>query len=100
MIFTVRRRLDPELGVYRAMGIPIASSLRIVLLSHPVYPVAAALISGAVLGAADALLGLDALVPVALAVAFATTLLIWLVFHTVTTVSRQEMGRGVAGRAG
>jgi hypothetical protein len=100
VIFTVRNRLDPELRVYRATGLPIRSVLRIVLSSHPIRPVASALVVGALAALTDVLVGLDPSAPVELALAFVALLLGWLVFHTVDRFSRQDVDRGRSGRVG
>jgi hypothetical protein len=100
VIFTVRNRLDPELRVYRATGLPLRSVLRLILSSHPVIPVSSALVIGTLAGLTDLLIGLNPAVPAGLALAFVGILLGWLVFHTVTRFSRQDADRGRSGRVG
>ncbi|MGA2666176.1 MAG: hypothetical protein ABSF83_14650 [Nitrososphaerales archaeon] len=100
VIFTVRDRLDPELRTYRATGLPATAALRLILTSHPVLPVAAALSAGGLAALADAALGLDPLFPLSLAAAFSGTLSLWLVAHVLRALSREAPDRGSAGRVG
>jgi len=100
VIFTVRDRLDPELRTYRATGLPATAALRLILGSHPVIPVAAALSAGVAAALVDAVLGLDPLFPLALAAAFAGSLTLWLSAHVLRALARQAPDRGSAGRVG
>ncbi len=99
VILTVRKRLDPELGVYRASGLPARSALRLVLTSHPVIPVASALATGAVAWAVDLSLGLDGAIPALLALVFASTLVLWLTGQTLASFSKSGPGETRRGRS-
>jgi predicted branched-subunit amino acid permease len=100
VLVITRGRLDSELRVYKVTGLPMRSALRLILVSHPVVPLAWAVIAGAVAGLVDVSLGLDAALPVGLAVAFAALLLGWLVFVTFQRFSRRGLEPGRKGRVG
>lgn len=97
VIFTLRRRLDVELDVYVATGLPSTSALLLMLRSHPLVPAASALVTGGVAVLIDEIDGLDILIPLGLAFAFVATLFAWL---TLDTLSRYSAGRFAASATG
>lgn len=100
VIFTVRRRLDVELGVYVAAGLPSASAVLLIIRSHSFVPAASALATGAVAGLIDSLEGLDPLIPVGLSLAFLVMLLAWLTLETFARYSAGRIAPSAAGRVG
>ena len=94
-----RRKLTQEIDVYRANGLPAASALRLMLAYHPVRPLAWLIGSAVIAAAADEIFGLDASIPLYLAVCFAALLLGWVVFLNFQMFGRRGF-REERGRVG
>lgn len=78
-----RKKLSVEIDVYRANGLPLDSAMRLMLEYHPVRPLAWLAGAAAVAVGCDLLFGLNAQIPLGLAVCFATLIVGWVVFLTV-----------------
>jgi len=100
ILIITRGRLDSELRVYKVTGLPVSSALRLILTSHPLVPLAWLAATGAVSALVDVYLGLDAALPVGLALAFAALLIAWLVFVTLQGFVKKDLEPGMKGRVG
>jgi hypothetical protein len=100
VLVITRGVLAGDLDIYRVMGLPSSSAFARLLRSHLVGPFAWVAGAAAVTAGIDLELGLDALLPIGLAVAFAFILTVWLAFLTSVSFSRQGLEGRPGGRAG
>jgi hypothetical protein len=90
ILFVTRKIVAREVDVYIAAGLPLASSLRLILTYHPVRPTAWVVGAAAAASVVDAFFGLSLAVPVFLALTFIALLFAWLGVATFRTYSRRD----------
>ncbi len=95
VLLITRSRVAADVDIYRATGLPLSSAFLRLLRSHSVVPLEWVTGAAAVTALIDLDYGLNALIPMGLAVAFATLLVVWLAFLTSVSFSQ----KGVEGRS-
>ena len=95
VLLITRARVAADVDIYRATGLPSSSAFIRLVRSHSVVPLEWVTAAAAVTASIDLDFGLNALVPVGLAVAFAGMLVLWLAFLTSVSFSQ----RGMEGRS-
>jgi hypothetical protein len=96
VLIITRKTVAGDVDIYRATGLPVSSAYVRLLRSHSVGPLAWVAGAAAVTALVDLDFGLDALIPVGLAVSFGVLLVAWLAFLTSASFSH----RGFEGRTG
>jgi hypothetical protein len=99
VLIITRQLVAADVDIYRAAGLPEASTFLRVLRSHSVVPLAWVLVAAAVTSLVDVEFGLSALPPIGLAVLFAAILVGWLAFLTSVSFSHKSFAPG-AERSG
>jgi len=94
-----RTKLVMEIDIYRATGLPASSTLRLMLNYHPVRPLAWLAGAAAIGIVVDSAFGLDARIPLFLAVSYVALLLGWIVFLTLRMFGHRGFREG-RGRVG
>ena len=99
VLLITRSRVAADVDIYRATGLPLSSTFIRLLRSHSVVPLEWVTEAAAVTALIDLDFGLNALIPIGLAMAFAALLVVWLGF--LTSVSFSQKGfEGRSARAG
>jgi len=99
VLIITRPRVAADIDIYRATGLPALSAYARVVRSDSVRPLEWVVLATALTALVDAHFGLDALLPVGLAVAFAALMLAWLAFLTYVSFSHAAF-EGGGGRSG
>ncbi len=94
-----RQRVAADVDVYRASGLPSSSAFLRLLRSHSVAPLEWVAAAAMVTSLVDEVFGLDVLIPIGLAAAFAALLVAWLAFLTSVSFSQRDFGGRSEGRA-
>jgi len=100
VLIITRKVLAGDLDVYRAMGLPSSAAFARLLQSHSLGPLAWVAGAAAVTAFIDVDLGLNALLPIGLGIAFAALLTVWLAFLTSVSFSHQGLEGRPGGKAG
>lgn len=100
VLLITRGKVAADVDVYRANGLPSSSAFFRLLGSHSVAPLAWVAGAAAVTALVDVDFGLDALLPIGLAVSFAGLLVFWLAFLTAVSFSRKGFQGTSGGRTG
>lgn len=100
VLLITRQRVAADVDVYRATGLPFSSAFLRLLRSHSATPLAWVAGAAAVTALVDIDFGLDALLPIGLAVSFAALLVAWLAFLTSASFSQKGLEGRLGGKAG
>jgi len=100
VLVITRQIISADVEVYRATGLSETSAYLRLLRSHSVGPLGWVVGATAVAALLDAYVGLDALIPIGLAVCFAALLFAWLGFVTSSSFAQQALSGGSKGRSG
>jgi hypothetical protein len=100
VLLITRQLVSADIDVYRAAGLPSSSAFFRLLRSHSAVPLTWVAGAAALTAVVDVEFGLDALLPVGLAVSFAILLVAWLALLTSASFSQKGFGRGSGGKAG
>jgi hypothetical protein len=95
VLLITRSRVAADVDIYRATGLPLSAAYLRLLRSHSVVPLGWVTAAAAVTAVVDLEYGLNTLVPIGLAAAFAALLVAWLAFIASASFSQ----RGVGGRS-
>jgi len=99
VLLITRTRVASDADIYRATGLPFSSTFLRLVRSHSIVPLGWVTAVAVVTGLIDLDFGLNALLPVGLAIGFAAMLVGWLAF--LTSISFSQNGVEVrSGRAG
>lgn len=98
ILFVTSKAIAREVDVYIASGLPVSSSLRLILSYHPIRPTAWVVGAAACAAVVDALVGLSVAVPLLLAASFIGLLFAWLGATTFRTYTRSDFRN--TGRSG
>lgn len=100
VLLIARQKVSADVDIYRASGLPERSAFLRLLRSHSARPLEWVAGTALVTAAIDTEFGLDAFLPVGLAIAFAALLVAWLAFLTSSGFSRRDIQPGPGGRTG
>ncbi len=100
VLIITRQMLAADVDIYRAMGLPFSSAFLSLIRSQSLGPLAWVGGAAVVTALVDVNLGLNALVPVGLALAFVILLIGWLGFVTSFSFSHQGVESSSRGKAG
>jgi hypothetical protein len=100
VLLITRQTVAADISIYKAAGLPSTSAFIRLLRSHSGRPLEWVALSAFAASLVDFNFGLNASIPVGLAVAFAALLVAWLALLTSTSFSRKGFERGPGGRAG
>jgi len=99
VLLITRSRVAADVDIYRATGLPFSSAFLRLLRSHSVVPLEWVTGAAAVTALIDLDFGLNAFIPIGLAVAFAGLLVSWLAFLTSASFSHKDV-EGRSARVG
>lgn len=100
VLLITKQKVAADVEIYRATGLPLSAAFRRLLRSHSAAPLAWVAAAAAATALVDVDFGLDALLPVGLALSFAGLLVVWLAFLTTASFSQRGFQGGTGGRAG
>ena len=99
-LLITRQMVAADVDTYRATGLPSSAAFFRLLRSHSVRPLEWVALAAMVTSLVDIDFGLNALVPIGLALAFAVLLVAWLAFLTSVSFSQKGFEGRPGGRAG
>jgi hypothetical protein len=100
VLIITRKTVASDVDVYRATGLPLSSAFLRLLRSHSVGPLEWVAGAAVVTTLVDVDFGLNALIPIGLAVSFAILLVVWLAFITSMSFSQKSFEGRSGGRTG
>jgi hypothetical protein len=100
VLIITRPKLAADVDIYRATGLPPSSAFFRLLRSHSVRPLEWVAAATAATALVDVEFGLNALIPIGLAVSFAVLLFAWLAFLTSASFSQKGFEGRSGGKAG
>ena len=100
VLIITRQMIAADVDIYRATGLPSSSAFVRLVRSHSVGPLVWVAGAAAVTALVDVDFGLNALIPIGLAVSFALLLLFWLAFLTSASFSQKDFQGRSGGKAG
>ncbi len=100
VLIITRQRLASDVDIYRATGLPSSEAFLRLLGSHTVGPLEWVAGATAVAALVDVDFGLNALMPIGLALSFALLLVVWLAFLTSVSFSQKGFEGKSRGKAG
>jgi hypothetical protein len=100
VLIITRQMIAADVDIYRATGLPSSSAFVRLVRSHSVGPLGWVAGAAAVTALVDVDFGLNALVPIGLAVSFSLLLLFWLAFLTSVSFSQKDFQGRSRGKAG
>jgi hypothetical protein len=100
VLIITRQRVAADVDIYRATGLPSFSAFLRVLRSHSVHPLEWVAAAGVATALVDVEFGLNALLPIGLALSFAVLLVAWLAFLTSVSFSQKGFEGRSGGKAG
>jgi hypothetical protein len=100
VLIITRQMISADVDIYRATGLPSSSAFVRLVRSHSVGPLGWVAGAAAVTALVDVDFGLNALLPIGLAVSFALLLLVWLAFLTSVSFSQKDFQGRSGGKAG
>jgi hypothetical protein len=100
VLIITRQKVAADVDIYRATGLQPGSAFVRLLRSHSVGPLEWVAGATAVTALVDAEFGLNALLPIGLAISFAVLLFAWLAFLTSASFSQRGFEGTTGARAG
>ena len=100
VLIITKETVSSDVDVYRATGLPPFSAFLRLVGSHSILPLGLVTGATAVVALVDVAFGLDALLPVGLAISFVVLVVGWLGFLTSVSFSQRTVDERLRGRAG
>jgi hypothetical protein len=100
VLVITRQRVAADIDIYRATGLPFSSAFIRLLRSHSVRPLEWVAVAATATALVDIDFGLNALIPIGLALSFAALLVVWLGFLTSVSFSQKGFEGRSEGRTG